>query len=771
MKEKSERYDVVVCGGGLAGFSAAVAAARQGMKTCLIQDRPVLGGNSSSEIRVTPHGAAAFHYYARETGIVSEALVEERARNHEPIFENGWTNSVWDMVLYDIAVSTPNLTLRLNTSCQEVEMDETGRRLVAVRARVANGETLLTIRGAFFVDATGDAVIAAGAGCSYRWGSEGKEEFGEAHAPEKGRRDDVMGNSIHFKTKDVGREAPFEPPEWAISHEDPDYFYSQGRKPKDVRGGFWWIEIGKPYDTIFDAEDIRHELTRHTLGVWDWIKNKDPKTKEAAKTWALDWIGQVPGKRESRRIEGRYMMTENDIQERRVFDDEIAFGGWFLDLHTPGGLLAEHSEANSKENYSPYSDRVVASYVGPYGIPLRVLLAKDVDNLLLAGRDLSVTHAAFGSVRVMATGAILGQAAGTAAAHALKAGQKSVDLSPALVRAVQQQLLRDGCFLPNRGNEDTTDKARSARVSASSDAPFHGAGPDSPSFHEGLDIWWDQYNPQITDRLDSLRGQLLAVGAERIDRLAFYLTNESNVEEEIEVTIRRVEHIWDYRVESSPPIISGKLRLPAESSGWHWIDTNLDTRELQREQALIRVDLSANDKVLWHPSSRVEPGLVSMFEIGRGYMRTYQQGVTMSVKVEPGQRCYPPENVINGWTRPYRQTNLWRSDPSRPLDQWLALEWDSPVELSSVELTFPGHLLREYHAYGPFYRDPQCPRDYTIEVLRENESWEPVVDVTDNYQRHRKHPVDTSRETGAVRITVHKTNGDPSAAIYEVRCY
>lgn len=107
---RKESYDVVVCGGGLAGFCAAVAAARHGARACLVQDRPVFGGNSSSEVRVTPHGAAAFHVYAKETGIISEPLIEERARNHEVIFENGWTNSVWDMAMYDLAVRTPNLT-------------------------------------------------------------------------------------------------------------------------------------------------------------------------------------------------------------------------------------------------------------------------------------------------------------------------------------------------------------------------------------------------------------------------------------------------------------------------------------------------------------------------------------------------------------------------------------------------------------------------------------------------------------------------------------
>jgi len=353
MKSLTQEFDVVVAGGGLAGFCAAIAAARKGAKTCLVQDRPVLGGNSSSEVRVTPHGAAAFHAYARETGIISEVLIEERARNHETIFENGWTNSVWDLVLYDMAQTTPNLTLHVNTAVVAVVMEGVGRvdstplpetrlgflhrpacapsrKLEAFIGRVSNAEVELTLRGRYFIDCTGDGLVADLAGCEWRMGSEGRAEFNEPHAPVQPSKD-AMGNSIHFRARDVGHPVPFTPPDWAVKHEDAGYFYEQGRKPKTVKGGYWWLEIGVPWDTIHQAEDIRHELTRHTLGVWDWIKNKDPKTRDLAANYALDWIGQVPGKRESRRIIGCYFMTEHDVQNKTMFPDEIAFGGWFLD--------------------------------------------------------------------------------------------------------------------------------------------------------------------------------------------------------------------------------------------------------------------------------------------------------------------------------------------------------------------------------------------------------------------------------------------------------
>jgi hypothetical protein len=182
MRTVYESFQVVVCGGGLAGLCAAVAAARQGVTVALIHNRPVLGGNSSSEVGVTPHGAAAFHGYARETGILSELLIEERARNHAEIYENGWTNSVWDLVLYDLAVTMPGLTLHLNTDIRDVQMTDV-RTIAAVVAVVHNAETELVITGKTFIDCTGDGLVADAADCIWRMGSEGREEFGEPHAP------------------------------------------------------------------------------------------------------------------------------------------------------------------------------------------------------------------------------------------------------------------------------------------------------------------------------------------------------------------------------------------------------------------------------------------------------------------------------------------------------------------------------------------------------------------------------------------------------------
>lgn len=764
MLKQTKNYQVAVIGGGLAGFCAAVAAARQGMKTCLVHNRPVLGGNSSSEIRVTPHGAAAFHAYARETGIISELLIQERAVNHEEIFENGWTNSIWDITQYDLAKSTDNLTLLLNTDFIDVEMSDK-RNIKSIKVVTQNAEVETTIESQLFIDCSGDGLVADKAGCEWRMGSEGKAEFNEPHAPEEASND-VMGNSIHFKTKKMDFEVPFTAPDWAMKYDDASFFYEDGRPPKEERGGYWWLEIGVPYNTIHDNEEIRHELTRHALGVWDWMKNKDPKMKEVVKNYALDWMGQVPGKRESRRIMGQYLMTEHDPQNRTVFKDEIAFGGWFIDLHTPGGLLAKHSEPASGEDYNTFSEYAVKSYAGPYGIPLRCLIAKDVDNLMMAGRNVSVTHAALGTVRVMSTTALLGQAAGTAAAIAIQNQIAIADVPEKYSVAVQQQLLKDGCFLPNYKNEDPADLALNAVVTASSEALEYGAGPETKGFHHGLKIWKDQ--PQYLETaLKNRRGQLIAIGSNELHSLSICVNNLSNEIQKLNVSLLAVDHIWDYRIQDRPVLASGEILVPMGQK--IWVEWNIELKNLKVGQFL-RLDVMANDKVEWLCAEKIVSGHLGTYQIGQDKMRRFGNGHTLSFKVEPPQACYGAQNVTSGVTRPYQFTNLWKSDPALPLPQWLGLKWNNTQIVKEISVTFPGHLLREYHAYSPMYRDAQCPRDYSVSAWV-NGGWKTILEIKNNFQRYRKHALNEAVETNSIRLTVHATNGDPSAQVYEIRCY
>jgi hypothetical protein len=491
------------------------------------------------------------------------------------------------------------------------------------------------------------------------------------------------------------------------------------------------------------------------LGIWDWIKNKDPELKIAAANYALDWIGQVPGKRESRRIIGEYFMTEHDPLKKTVFHDEAAYGGWFIDLHEAGGLLADYSELSLAEGeQGAYAAK---SYVGPYGIPLRVMIAKGMNNLMMAGRNVSVTHAALGTVRVQGTTAVMGQAAGTAAAVAVRHRRpvREIPADAALMREVQQILLREDCFLPNAVNEDPLDLARSAQASASSEALLRGA--ETPAG-----------NRDEADRLGRRRGQWIAVGGPRIDALAVCVTNDADAVQPLAMKLYAVEHIWDYRVEPGKPLAETVLMVEPGRKQWVEWPVSLDTARLRG--GYVRLDLPANPHLIWHTADKVEPGHVSAYDLLNGQMRRFDKGVTQCFRVAPAQACYGAAQVLSGVARPYRFTNLWRSNPEHALPQHLELSWRRPVRVGRIELRLPGQLLRDYRAYPEFYRDPQCPRDLRAEAWSGGE-WREIGAVTGNYRRRVAFVPAAPVTTERIRITVLATNGDPSAAIYEIRCY
>ena len=216
-----------------------------------------------------------------------------------------------------------------------------------------------------------------------------------------------MGNSLLIQLRRTDEPQPFVPPRWAYKFTRPDDL------PHRLRGvqahNFWWIEVGGLGDTIREAERTRDELMKIVYGVWDYIKNHAPERAQAA-NWAVEWIGSLPGKRENRRYVGDHILTQNDVRAGGPFEDIVAYGGWSMDDHHPAGILY------------PGRPTIFHPAPSPYGIPYRSLYSRNVTNLLFAGRNISVTHAALSSTRVMATCSLLGQAAGTAAALCVRRG-------------------------------------------------------------------------------------------------------------------------------------------------------------------------------------------------------------------------------------------------------------------------------------------------------------------------------------------------------------
>ena len=432
--DKTIEADVVVAGGGLAGVCAAVSAARHGSKVVLVQDRPVLGGNASSEIRMGICGSKGDQY--AETGILEEIQCKNFYFNPLQRY------TIWDDMMYTTVVEEKNITLLLNTSVNGVVMD--GDRIAAVKAWNTNAYTNYTIKGKMFVDCTGDGILRL-SGAKFRIGRELPSEFNETYLSQGG--DSLtMGNSILLQLRKTEEDHPFKAPDWAYHFTDEDFGYPTPKSdtpgikfnykklyPKDQN--FWWIEYGGTRSTVHDANDIQLELKKIAYGVWEYMKN-NPDGR--CKNYDLDWIGSLPGKRESTRFIGPHILTQNDVTSGGHFEDVVAYGGWTLDNHDP--------EAFHKKG------RISVEHTAPsgFGIPFDCLYSVNVPNLLFAGRDISATHMGMSSTRVMATCALLGQAAGTGAALAVK-----YDTTPSVIRKdhiaeLQSVLEDDDCMLPYR---------------------------------------------------------------------------------------------------------------------------------------------------------------------------------------------------------------------------------------------------------------------------------------------------------------------------------
>ncbi|MDF3129082.1 FAD-dependent oxidoreductase [Kiritimatiellaeota bacterium B1221] len=416
--------DVCVVGGGMSGLCAAIASARGGAKTVLVHDRPVLGGNASSEVRMWICGAHGEHN--KETGILEEMQLENLYRNPGKDF------SIWDTVLWGHAAHQKNLTLLLNTTCTNASMED--GVLTTVEAWQLTSQTRMVIEARQFIDCSGDSILAALTGALHRIGREAREEFGEGVAPQIGD-DRTMGNSLLIQLHRCEEEQFYTAPDWAYKIRSPEDL------PNRIRGvnatNFWWMELGGIQDTIKDAEAIRDDLYRTAYGVWDYIKNYSPE-KEKASHWALHFVGSLPGKRENRRYVGDHMLTQHDLEGGGEFEDVVAFGGWTMDDHHPAGLLY------------PGPPTIYHPAPSPYGIPYRSLYSKNVPNLLCAGRNISATHSAMSSTRVMATCAVMGQAAGTAAALCVKHGTSPRGIYEKHLAELQQTLMDDDCWLPGK---------------------------------------------------------------------------------------------------------------------------------------------------------------------------------------------------------------------------------------------------------------------------------------------------------------------------------
>lgn len=744
-----DKYDLVVVGGGLAGVCTAISAARLGCKVSLVQERPVLGGNSSSEIRVPLGSASNSNPWARETGIIEELFIEDRINNPGKVWL-GHITPLWDLTLYSAVKKEQNIDLYLNTCAIDVIMDKgTSNKINKILCIQLGTEKKFYVKADLFIDATGDGVIAFKAGAETRMGREAKSEFGESMAPNQ-QDNFTQGNTLLFHASDAGYPVAYKAPEWAYNYPNDDHLIY--RIHENINGGYWWIELGcPPYNTIEDNKTIHHELLRILLGVWDHIKNHGD---HKADNMVLDWIGMVPGKRESRRIIGDYILSEKDLKENILHRDRVAYGGWFIDIHTPGGMLARNQPPS---NFTFEPETIQEVQVSPYSIPYRSLYSKNIINLMMAGRNISVTHVALGSTRIMGTCAVVGQAVGTAAFFCKKYKIFPRDIYTKHINELQQNLLMEDCYIPYLENNDLEDLAKKAKIYASSSAKLEfNLGKLGKEYEHARERW-----VTLSD-LRTERAQIFPVTSDRIDYVELLIKNPNDFSTSIEVLIQEVDNIWEMKDKNIIKKI--EVLIPCNSLSWVKVPINISVSA----NKLYKITVKSLDEAYWMYNDESPTGTASSSKL-KDKWSIIQKG-SYSMRIFPEVYPYQPENILSGVTRPEKWTNIWISDPKKDFPQFLEMHFNDEISFNEIQIVFDTNLNRTRMMTPPLFKAPECVKDYAIFYECEGK-WIQIFNLKNNYQRKSKIIFNDIYSTRKIRLEIYSSNGDPSARIYEIRIY
>lgn len=811
LDERSERQlreevldaDLVVVGGGIAGSCAAITAAREGLRVVLAQDRPVLGGNASSEIRLWMVGATSHmgnnNRWAREGGVLNEILVENLFRNPEgnPI--------LFDTVLLEKVVSEPNVTLLLNTATYEVSMGAEGQ-IEAVTAYCSQNSTRYVLRSPLFCDASGDGILGFLSGAAFRMGVESCREFGELLAPAESSHE-LLGNTIYFYTRDVGRSVRYVPPSYALKNitRIPRY---RRFNTKEQGTDLWWIEYGGTRDTVHEAEAIKWELWKIIYGVWNYIKNSG--NFPDAETLTLDWVGLIPGKRESRRFEGDYMLLQQDIVEQRTHYDAVSVGGWAIDHHPVDNVYSDADPCTQWHSK------------GVYQIPYRTLYSRTVSNLFLSGRIISASHVAFGSSRVMATCGHNGQAVGMAAAVCCERRLRPRDIAdPQRIGELQLRLLRSGQFIPHLKRADPSDLAQQAQVTATS------------CLHR-LDL-----KPARTRRLYESRGLLIPLTAGSIPELQFAVRHNGATKlmaelhtcsragsftpdlllDEVIVELPRPQAVQRGATGSKQRIAAAEVQAAASSGSLKSCGngvavvqrhaTRVDAARADKESEIyeslvslqfdatlptdkyVFVILRENPQVEVFESRQLVTGVTTVThrqnaKVAKASKQTpppgsgidefefwiperRPRGCNLAITVDLPEKTFAAVNAVNGFQRPTDRSNAWVASIDDPRPS-LLLRWDEPQSIGTIVLVFDpdwDHPMENIIMQHEEREMPTTVRQFRVTA----QDGRVLHECSDNHQTQVTLDIPSGVRTNELCIELDHPSELVPASLFEVQCF
>ena len=735
-------YDVIVVGGGPGGVPAAIAAARQGAKVLLLQNRPMLGGNSSDECGVTMDGAEAYHTYARETGIAEEI---RRLRDLDPSFVGDYTRAMEKLV-----AAEKNITVLCDRHVCGAQME--GNAIGRVEAFHVRNLTRERFTGKVFLDCTGDGWLGYYAGAKYRFGREAAWQHKESIAEQIADLWTMSGclkagNRPFFQ--EVEEPTTYHAPAWVpvLPMDEKEFgrvIMSNGARM------YWWLETHNSFDDLWDGEEARDELFLVVLAYYDHLKNRWRKKERAAKV-QLKFPSVFNGRRESRRLIGDYILTQDDCVEGHTFPDAISYAGWHLDIHHPEGLFSGEKGPMHCAQHVPMSQ-----------IPYRCLYSANIDNLLMAGRNISVTHLALGCTRVANTIATLGQAAGTAAAMCVQLDETPRGIYQRHMKQLQQTLLANDQYIPGLKKEDPNDPCLTATAEASS--------VKTDEVFQAL-----QGNDGELSPLEGVHSLVFCAQSTKGDIHRIFVKLHSSNQEPTAITMHAYT-MGTGQYSYAPPGETVTAQAQVPPMGEYWVEVP------------IHIPIPVNpviDRCFCTMSLDPAPGIswrqvndLSFYDTSYIYppegKRTVRTAQSFRYSLECPEEALAdcgPANVINGHSRILDKDRYeWVSDPAQALPQWIQLNFRESTGINSISVVFDTDITNPGTCWHPGSKSnigvPACVKDYRVAVFTDG-SWQEVAKVEGNIMRKRTHtfaPVTAEK----LRVLVDSTWGDPSARIMEI---